>query len=164
MKNNGAEKFRQTVRNNFKFRLFMLKELPAGFFSGMKLMEITEEKAVVTIPFKYCTKNPFRSMYFASQAMAAELSTGVLSMSQISGRKPRVSMLVFNMRADFMKKATTKITFTCNDGIKIKNAVEQTIRTGKGVTVEAKSTGIDKNGDIVSEFYFTWTFKQTSPK
>ena len=157
--NNKAEKFRQSVRNNFKFRLFMLKELPSAFFSGLKLKEITEEKAVVTIPFKYLTKNPFRSMYFASQAMAAELSTGVLALSQISGRKPRVPMLVFDMKANFTKKATSKITFTCNEGLKIKNAVEKTVKTGEGITIEAKTTGTDKTGDIVSEFYFTWTFK-----
>ena len=82
---NSSEKFRKTVRSNFKFKLFMLKQLPSAFFSGIKLIDITEEKAVVTIPYKYLTKNPFRSMYFASQAMAAELSTGILALSQISG-------------------------------------------------------------------------------
>ena len=154
-----SEKFRQSVRRNLKFKLFILKQLPSAFFSGIKLVEITEEKAVVTIPFKYLTKNPFRSMYFASQAMAAELSTGIMALSQIYGKKPRVSMLVFDMKANFTKKATTKISFECKDGIKIKNAVEESIKTGEGVTIETKSTGKDKVGDVVSEFYFTWTFK-----
>ena len=98
-------------------------------------------------------------MYFASQAMAAELSTGIMALSQIYGKKPRVSMLVFDMKANFTKKATTKISFECKDGIKIKNAVEESIKTGEGVTIETKSTGKDKVGDVVSEFYFTWTFK-----
>lgn len=154
-----SEKFRQSVRHNLKFKLFMLKQLPSAFFSGIKLVEITEEKAVVTIPYKYLTKNPFRSMYFASQAMAAELSTGIMALSQIYGKKPRVSMLVFDMKANFTKKATTKISFECKDGTKIKNAVEESIKTGEGVTIETKSTGKDKVGDVVSEFYFTWTFK-----
>ena len=158
----SAEKFRKTAGNNFKFRLFMIKQLPSAFFSGIKLTEITEKRAVVTIPFKYLTKNPFRSMYFASQAMAAELSTGVLALSQISGRKPRVSMLVFDMKAHFSKKAVTKITYICNDGEIIKNAVDESIRTGEGVTITAKSVGKDTTGDVVSEFYFTWTFKSKS--
>jgi hypothetical protein len=156
---NQAENFRKTVRNKFKFKMFMLKELPSAFFSGITVTEITEEKAVVTIPFKFLTKNPFKSMYFASQAMAAELSTGVLALSQIHKRKPSVSMLVFDMDAHFSKKATTIIAFTCNEGLKIKQAVEETMRTGEGVTVIAKSQGIDKFGDVVSEFNFTWTFK-----
>ncbi len=159
---NQAENFRQTARSKFKFRLFMLKKLPAAFFSGLQVREITEEKAVVSIPFKFLTKNPFKSVYFASQAMAAELSTGVLAMAQVYGRKPRVSMLVFKMRADFTKKATSKILFTCENGADIKKAVEKSIETGEGQIVEAKSTGTDMQGNIVSEFYFTWTFKPTS--
>lgn len=154
-----AEKFRQTVRNKFKFKLFMLKELPSAFFSGITVTEITEEKAVVRIPFKFLTKNPFKSMYFASQAMAAELSTGILALSQISGRNPKVSMLVFDMNAHFSKKARTTVEFICKNGKDIKNAVEETMKTGEGVTVKAKSVGIDKYGDVVSEFTFVWTFK-----
>ncbi len=156
---NSAEKFRETVRNKFKFKLFMLKELPSAFFSGIHVTEITEEKAVVRIPFKYLTKNPFKSMYFASQAMAAELSTGILALSQISGRKPPVSMLVFDMKAHFSKKARTAVNFVCGNGKEIKAAVEETIKTGEGIIVEAKSVGYDKEGDIVSEFTFVWTFK-----
>jgi len=155
----SAELFRQTVRNKFKFKLFLLKELPSAFFSGINVTEISEEKAVVRIPFKFLTKNPFKSMYFASQAMAAELSTGILAISQISGRKPAVSMLVFDMKAHFSKKARTTVNFTCENGKEIKDAVEKTIATGEGVTVEAKSKGIDKSGDVVSEFTFVWTFK-----
>ncbi len=154
-----SESFRETVRNKFKFKLFMLKELPSAFFSGLTVTTITEEKAVVTIPFKFLTKNPFKSMYFASQAMAAELSTGVLAISQTYKRKPSVSMLVFEMSANFSKKARSTVAFTCNDGLKIKNAVEETMKTGEGVTVNVHSVGVDKDGDIVSEFTFVWTFK-----
>ncbi|MCF6365903.1 MAG: DUF4442 domain-containing protein [Bacteroidales bacterium] len=157
-----SEQFRQTVRNNFKFKLFMLKSLPSAFFSGLKVTEITEKKAVVSVPFKFFTQNPFKSIYFASQAMAAELSTGVLALSHVHKRNPRVSMLVFNMRADFTKKAKSRVFFTCEDGLNIKNAVEKSIKTGEGIAVEAKSTGKTSEGEIVSEFYFTWTFKPVS--
>ncbi len=160
----NSEQFMKTVRNSFKFRLFMLKSLPSAFLSGLKVVEISQEKAVVSIPFKFLTKNPFKSIYFASQAMAAELSTGVLALSHVYKRNPRISMLVFNMRADFSKKAKSKIFFTCEDGLKIKNAIEQSIKTSEGITVEAKSTGKNANGEVVSEFYFTWTFKPVLKK
>ncbi len=155
----NSQEFRQTVNKKLKFKLFMLKSLPAAFFSGLDVNKITESGAEVSIPFKFLTKNPFKSVYFASQAMAAELSTGVLALSYIYKKKPRVSMLVFNMRAEFVKKAKSKLVFSCQDGLKIKEAVEKSIETGEGITVEAKSTGKTKEGEIVSEFYFTWTFK-----
>jgi hypothetical protein len=157
---NYSETFRKLVNNKFKFGLYMLKELPSAFFSGVKVREISEEKAVVSIPFKYFTKNPFKSVYFASQAMAAELSTGILALSNVYGIKPSVSMLVFTMKAEFVKKAKSKIVFECTDGLKIRNAVDQCINNQEGVSIETKSVGKDSEGDIVSEFYFTWTFKQ----
>lgn len=155
-----SDKFRKTFNKAFTFRFYLFKQLPAAFFSGIKLIEITEEKAVVTVPFKFLTKNPFRSVYFASQAMAAEMSTGVLALSNVYGRKPAVSMLIFDMNAKFHKKAVSKITFICDEGYKLKNAVEKSIQSNEGVIVTVKSIGRDMQGNIVSEFDFTWTFKQ----
>jgi hypothetical protein len=53
-------------------------------------------------------------MYFAVQAMAAELSTGALVMYQIQKRK-KISMLVANNKGVLLK-ATGRITFVCRDG------------------------------------------------
>ena len=121
----STEKFRSIIKKKFKFKLYLLKHLPAALFSGIKLIDISEDKAVVTIPFKYLTKNPFRSMYFASQSMAAEMSTRILALSHVYAKKPSISMLVFDMNANFLKKAVTTLTFECNDGLKIKEAVQK---------------------------------------
>ncbi len=137
----------------------MFKKLPAAYFSGVRVSEISEQHAVVKIPFKFLTKNPFRSIYFASQAMAAELSTGVLALAEVYGRTPSVSMLVLGMRAEFKKKATEMVWFKCSDGEKIKSAVDSCISTRESKTVEAKSVGTDAQGTVIAEFYFTWTFK-----
>ena len=69
--NKNFESLRKLLLNSFKFKLFLLKELPMGFLAGMKVCELTEEKGVVTIPYKYLTKNPFKSMYFACPKCAA---------------------------------------------------------------------------------------------
>ncbi len=91
--------------------------------------------------------------------MAAELSSGILALSEVAETNKPISMLVLNMKASFTKKARTKVIFTCNDGDKIRNAIAQSIKTGEGKTVEVISKGVDKEGDIVAEFAFTWTFK-----
>ncbi len=157
-----STEFRKLVSNKFKFGLYMLTKLPSAFFSGVRVKKITQNAAEVTIPYKFFTKNPFKSVYFASQAMAAELSTGVLALQCVYKQKPAVSMLVLEMKAEFKTKARSKIRFTCEAGNKISDAVEKTIATGEGVTVEVKTTGRDKFGDVVSEFVFVWTFKQKS--
>jgi len=137
----------------------MLTKLPLGFLTGLKVEAISEETAVVSIRYKYLTKNPFRSIYFACLAMAGELASGVLGLVQVYGSKPAVSMLVVNMEASFTKKAVGKIRFTCNDGLVIKQCIEESKKTGEGKTVVATSIGLDELGQEVAVFKITWSYK-----
>jgi acyl-coenzyme A thioesterase PaaI-like protein len=152
-------KIKQLAKSPWKMKFYMLMNLPMGFIAGLKITEITSVKAQITVPYKFVNKNPFKSMYFAVQAMAAELSSGILALSEVSEAKKPISMLVLNLKASFTKKARTKVSFNCNDGDKIRTAIAESIRTGEGQTVDVKSVGIDKEGDQVAEFTFTWTFK-----
>jgi hypothetical protein len=101
-------------------------------------------------------------MFWAVQGMAAELSTGIMVSSQIRECGENISMLVANNNGNFSKKATGKITFTCEDGHKIKEALNHTIATGEGQTFWMKSVGVNEEGIIVSTFNFEWTIKLRS--
>ena len=151
--------FKRQITNPVKYRLFMLSKLPMGFISGLKVVELNESKAAVAVRFKWVNQNPFRSIYFAVLSMAAELSTGILAFGQVFQRKPAVSMLVVKVEAEFYKKAVGKIIFTCTEGNKIADAVEQTIATGEGVTIQCVSVGLNDANDEVAKFIFTWSFK-----
>ena len=137
----------------------MFKHLPMGFIAGLKVSEMDGKGATVSVPNKFVNKNPFKSMYFAVQAMAAELSSGILALAEVYGVEKPISMLVINMSASYTKKARTKVSFRCNDAEKIKDAVARSIATGEGQLIEVKSIGTDREGDVVAEFTFTWTFK-----
>ncbi|MBN1651510.1 MAG: DUF4442 domain-containing protein [Bacteroidales bacterium] len=152
-------KIRSLATNSFRMRLFMLKNLPLGFFVGLKVLQINEQEAEVSVPYKYLNKNPFKSIYFAVLSMAAELSTGILAMASIYDADIPISMLVFNMDASFMKKATSRIVFKCVQGDDIAKALQASIADGEGKTVKVKSIGVDQSGIQVAEFHFTWTFK-----
>ncbi len=91
--------------------------------------------------------------------MAAEMSTGVLGLAHIHNRNPAVSMLVVNISGNFIKKATGKTTFICNDGLVIKQTIEAAIFHGEGKTITAKSIGTNEQGEVVAEFLVTWSFK-----
>jgi acyl-coenzyme A thioesterase PaaI-like protein len=147
------------VESSWKMKLYMLTNLPMGFIAGLKITEITTENAQISVPYNFINKNPFKSMYFAVQAMAAELSSGILALSEVSNAKEPVSMLVLNMKASFIKKARSKVVFTCNYGKEIKKAIENSISSREGQTVDVVSVGLDNEGDKVAEFTFTWTFK-----
>ncbi len=156
------EKLLASVRNPWKMRLYMLKKLPLALIAGLKVIEIDDNKASVSIPFKFLNQNPFQSIYFAALAMAAELSTGILALTSVQAASKPVSMLVFEMNANFTKKAKSKIVFTCTQGNEISEAIEESIRTGEGKIVTVNTVGVDEAGDKVAEFNFTWTFKVKS--
>ncbi|MCF6171548.1 MAG: DUF4442 domain-containing protein [Bacteroidales bacterium] len=152
-------KIRTLATKPLQMKLFMLANLPMGLLAGLKITQLDKGKAVVSVPFKYLNKNPFKSMYFAVLAMAAELSSGILSLAALHDTKVPVSMLVLDMHADFIKKARTKVIFSCAEGDKIINAINKSIQTGEGETVVVHTEGKDKSGDVVAKFAFTWTFK-----
>ncbi|HQS53580.1 MAG TPA: DUF4442 domain-containing protein [Sediminibacterium sp.] len=153
------ESFQKIIQNPIKFRFFLLQKLPSALIAGLKVQEISTLEAVITVKHKWLNQNPFRSMYFAVQSMAAEMSTGLLAFGQLYQRNPSVSMLVVGMEAKFHKKAVGKIAFYCEDGLAIANAVEAATQTGQGQTIQCYSIGKNEAGEMVSEFWFTWSFK-----
>jgi hypothetical protein len=152
-------KFQKLVNNSFLFRAFLLKSLPMAYFAGIRVRELNDKSAYTTIKFGWINQNPFRSMYFACQAMAAEMSTGLLVMNGTYESKPGISMLVIKNESQFFKKATGKITFTCDDGELVSASILSAKNSVEGVIINLKSQGKNENGEIVSEFIFTWSLK-----
>ena len=157
--NSNKDHFIQLILHPVKFRMFLFSKLPAAFFSGVRLKAIDETKAVVTVPYKWFSQNPFKSTYFACLAMAAEMSTGLLAMMNTYKSNPAISMLVTGLEAAYFKKATGITTFTCEEGLAIVNTIEEAIATGNGKTIKIKSTGKNDKGELVAEFFITWSFK-----
>ena len=153
-----AAAFRRQVLNPLKLRLFMMRKLPMAWLAGLRLTQLTPETATVTIRYKFLTQNPFRSLYFACLAMAAEFASGIQGMMQVQAGGP-VSMLVTAIQGDFTKKAVGLIAFTCPDGPLIAQAVAESRATGEGRTVVCTSTGVDEAGDVVAVFKLTWSFR-----
>lgn len=73
-------------------------------------------------------------------------------------------MLVVKVESEYFKKATARTSFVCEDGELFQKTIEETIATGESRTVKAKSVGRNKEGEVVAEFYITWSFKAKSTK
>ena len=143
-----------------KFRLFLLYKLPIAFLAGLRLVDIDDSKAEVRVKHKWINQNPFRSMYFAVQAMAAEISTGLMVFRKIDQSGKSISMLVTNQEATFTKKATGWNYFKCEDGDLISDAIDRAVETKEGQTVWVTSVALDSVGDKVSVFRFQWSVKE----
>ncbi len=142
-----------------KFNMFTFFKLPSAWWCGVRVKYIDDKKAVTSVTHRWINQNPFKSMFWAVQGMAAELSTGAMVINQIKDSGRKISMLVLNNTANFSKKATGRITFTCEDGHLIEEAIKKTIETGEGQTIWMQSVGVNKEGVVVSTFTFEWTIK-----
>jgi hypothetical protein len=151
--------FKQLITSPIKFRFFLVQKLPAAFFAGLRIHHFDAEKCIVRIRYSWFTMNPFKSVYFAVEAMAAEMCSGMLAFAQVYQRQPKVSMLVVKMEVAFVKKATGVILFTCEDGLAIQMAINEAIASGQAQTIICRSIGKNEAGDVVAEFNFTWSFK-----
>ena len=134
-------------------------KLPSAYLCGVRTKYIDGAKCIVTVKHRWINQNPFKSMFWAVQGMAAELSTGAMVMAKIRESGKRISMLVANNKATFTKKATGSITFQCDEGNLIDDAIKKTIETGEGQTFWMNSMGKNEDGVEVSNFSFEWTIK-----
>jgi len=147
-----------------KLNSFTLFKLPSAYLCGVRARTLTKEQCIVTVKHRWLNQNPFKSMFWAVQGMAAEFATGALVTDKIMESKKAISMLVTSNNATFTKKATGRITFTCNDGLLVDNALSKAIETGKGQTIWMKSIGKNEQGVVVSTFNFEWSVKVKSRK
>lgn len=142
-----------------KINAFNMFKLPSAYLCGVRAKHLDNEKCIVTVRHRWINQNPFKSLYWVVQGMAAELSTGALVMNKIQQRNQRISMLVASNNSTFTKKATGKIMFTCNDGLLVDKAIEDAIKTNEGQTFWMQSVGVNKDSTVVSIFNFEWTIK-----
>jgi acyl-coenzyme A thioesterase PaaI-like protein len=145
-----------TIRN---FNRFLFLKLPSAFLCGVRLRSLNKERAVVTVTLNFLNKNPFKSMFWAVQGMAAELATGAIILSEVRSSTVPISMLVTRNEAEFLKKAKGKITFTCSDVALVKNQFATHLQSETGTHFWMQSEGVDEQGEVVSRFRFEWSVK-----
>jgi len=138
---------------------WMLFKLPAAWLTGVRISLISETKCEVKVRFKWINQNPYRSMFWAVQGMAAELTTGMLLTKSIQESNTNISILLIGNKSNFYKKAVGKIKFVCDQGETAKELINL---TKKNITHKAwlKAKGFDETGVIVSEFDFEWSCKK----
>lgn len=142
-----------------KLNLFLVYNLPSAFLCGVRVKRINDEQCHVGVRHKWINKNPFKSMFWAVQGMAAELATGALIIMKIKQSNKKISMLVVKNEAQFFKKAKGRITFQCTQGKAIDSILQNAIKTGEGYSFTLTAEGRDEANDVVSTFNFMWSIK-----
>lgn len=155
----STNKVRKYGSKSFFFRMYLFFNLPMGFLSGMKIITIDDDKCVLTVPFKWINKNPFKSTFWAVLGMAGEMNGAALILQYTYKQKPTISTLPIKSEAVFYKKAKGVTTFICNDSKMIKSKVEEAIESSEAIEIKTTSIGRNKEGEKLCEFIFYWSIK-----
>jgi len=158
--NKAQQKYLDQMSSPLTYWFGMLAKLPTAIFWRLRIKTLSLEKCQVTIPYFWRSQNPFKSIYFAAMAGAAELSTGALCQLAMAD-KGKFSMLVVDFRAQYSKKANQKITFTCDQGLEL-NEIIDSLKPNQTDQLKMVSVGINEDGDEVARFFVTWSFKRKS--
>lgn len=156
----SEERARRQVLSRWGFKGYLWLRLPLAAMAGLRVSSLDEQRCVVRLPGGWRTTNPFRSTYFAAQAMAAEMSTGAPGMVAVAGTAGAVAMLVREVRGTFTRKAVGTALFTCADVEAIRATVARASSSDEGHTIVARSVGRLDDGEEVSAFEVTWSFKR----
>jgi len=155
----SVESYKKWALNPLRFRFVMLRRLPSLVFWGISVRSLSEERCDVVLPFSFTTKNPFRSIYFGALSGAAELATGALLQMLLTSKYPH-SMLVTNFEARFVKKATSTITFSCEQGSEVKEVLNSLQNAGDTATLLLHATGLNVSGEEVMHATITWSIRR----
>jgi hypothetical protein len=158
-----GEKARRLVLGRLKVALWMWKTLPLAAFAGLRVVRLDAQACAVRLPGGWRTRNPFRSTYFAAQAMAAEMSTGAPALVLLKDAPASVAMLVVGLRVTYTKKLVGAGVFAFEDVSGMKAAIERASASDEPQAFAARSVGRDETGDVVAEFEIDWSFKRRKP-
>jgi hypothetical protein len=158
--NEKAEELRRRILAPWGFRFYLCTRLPLAAAAGLRLDSLDETACRVSLPGGWRTQNPFRSTYFAAQAMAAEMSIGAPAMVLVGGSPASISMLVREVRGVFTKKIVGRSVFTFEDVAGMKAVIDRAAAGRDGETYVARSTGRTVDDLVAAEFEITWTFKR----
>ena len=138
--------------------------LPAAWICGVRVDSIIKDKCVVRVKHRWINQNPFKSLFWAVQGMAAEMAGGLLLMNKINKIGQSIAMLLVGSSSVFTKKATGKILFTYDQGEELDKLIIDAVTTKLPQTITIKTKGVNEKGDVVSEFSFDWSIKLRSKR
>ena len=151
---------RRRLLNPWMFRAYLVGRLPLAAAAGLRLRRLDETGCDVWLPGGWRTRNPFASTYFASQDMAAEMSTGAPASVVVASAPASVAFILRGIRATFTKRIVGGSLFTFDDVAGLRAAVDRAASCPEEQAYTGHSTGRTAEGEVAAEFDVTWSFKR----
>jgi acyl-coenzyme A thioesterase PaaI-like protein len=153
-----SEKAQATIA----LRLFGLTKIPMLFYARPRIAEISAERVIVRIPLRRRTRNHLGSMYFGALGVGADCAVGALAMHLIRQRSERISLIIRDFSAEFLKRAEGDVEFCCCQGREISNLVAQAAASDGRIEMPVRvvATVPAQGDDPVATFKLTLSLKR----
>lgn len=156
-----------SFKDRFKYNLYLwyfgLTKVRLINYCHPQIVDVSEKGVTLLIPLNRRTRNHVKSMYIGVMTVGVDLVTGFTAMLKIRESKRNVILIFKDMKANFLKRAEGDVHYICNEGKKIAQAVDETLKTGERVNllVPVTATVPEKFGDEpVAEFSITLSLKE----
>lgn len=139
---------------SFNRKLFLLGffKIPMIWYVKPRLLELNEERVVAKIRLRRRTKNHLNSMYFGALAVGADVAAGIFAFyfAELLGKK--VSFAFKGINGEFIKRAESDITFVCDQGVLVQEAMNKSLESGERVNETVKVLAFNTDHEVVAEF------------
>jgi acyl-coenzyme A thioesterase PaaI-like protein len=153
-----------TVKHTVYLRYFGFTKIPMLYYTRPSVIERSDERVVIRIPLRRRTKNHHGSMYFAALAMGADCSVGLLAVDLINQQREKISFIFRDFNAEFYRRATGDVYFSCYQGREIAELVNIAACSDDRVELplHAIATVPSENDEPVARFRLTLSLKRSS--
>lgn len=147
---------------NWGLRGGSLLKIPLLAFVWPEVLEVSEGRSQLKIPFSYRTKNHLNVMYFGALCMGAEAVIGLHVIDEIR-KEGKIDFLFKDFKSQFLKRAEGDVLFVCDQGEAIRDLVRNARLTKERQTFTFESyaqTPAQTGNEKIAEFSLTLSVKQ----
>lgn len=145
---------KQISISKMRWMIFLLGlvKIPLIGYLKPKLLSLDDQNIEVKIRLRRRSKNHLNSMYFGALAVGADVSAGVHAFYYAEKMGKKVSFAFKSMQVDFLKRAESDVIFRCEDGLIVRQAIEDSISQGVRINQQIKVNALNSEKEVVAAF------------
>ena len=152
----------QKLKMTLYIRFFGLTKVPMILYCRPTVLNIDPNSVTVKIPLLRRTKNHVGSMYLGALSVGADITSAMLALDVIKNSNKKIVPIFKDFHADYFKRAEGDVHFICDEGPKIRNMIDQVIKTNKRINekITVNAYVPDKlDNEVVAKFSLTLSLK-----
>ena len=146
---------------NLYLSLLSFWKIPLLFYCRPRIIFIDDTSIKVRIKLRRKVKNHLGSMYLGALTIGSDITAGYFAFHFLQMHKKKISLIFKDFHADFYRRVTGDVEFSCDMGPEIKEMIEESISTSNRVNlpVTVNATVPSISNEVAAKFILTLSVK-----